>query len=180
MVVRDCEMLNVDKFRGWLEGKLRGEPEKHIYRPFANFIQYVACWAEASMGASGTNAAAGRIQPWWALLACSLDLQPTGSDKPIQLNAILVAQPDTMTADSLDHANYQDTLALVEIKPTKNQLDQAYEQLLRYLWQVYATQHNHSFAWGFTLCDRGLRVVLFTNDHAVASDNMDLGMTGAT
>ncbi|KAJ1722768.1 hypothetical protein LPJ61_005894, partial [Coemansia biformis] len=151
---RDREMLNMDKFRGWLAGELSGEPEKLIYRPFADFVQYVACWVEASMSASGTDAAADRIQPQRALLACNLDLQPTGSDEPIRLDAILVAQPDTTAVGRMDRANYRDALALVEVKPTKNQLDQAYEQLLRYSRQVYATQHNRSFVWGFTLCDR--------------------------
>ncbi|KAJ1718687.1 hypothetical protein LPJ61_006512, partial [Coemansia biformis] len=40
MAVWDREMLNVDKFRGWLEGELSGEPEKLIYQPFADFVEY--------------------------------------------------------------------------------------------------------------------------------------------
>ncbi|KAJ1729699.1 hypothetical protein LPJ61_003397 [Coemansia biformis] len=169
-------MLNMDRLCHWLEGGLSGKLEKLIYWPFTDFVQYVACWVKVSMGVSSTDTATDHIQPQQVLLACNLDLQPTGSDESIWLDVILIAQPDTMTVDSLDRANYRDALALVEVKPMRDPLYQAYELLLCYLQQVYATQHNCSFVWGFTLCDRDLQVILFTNDHAVTSDNLDLGM----
>ncbi|KAJ2799382.1 hypothetical protein H4R20_004466, partial [Coemansia guatemalensis] len=99
---------------------------------------------------------------------------PSDSDEDIRIDTIFVSRTDSSDAESLERVEYRDAFALTEIKASTQSLSDAYKQLLRYTRQIYATQHNRRFAWGFVLCGTIAKVVLFSHDLAIASAGMDL------
>ncbi|KAJ2608137.1 hypothetical protein H4S08_004564 [Coemansia sp. RSA 1365] len=159
-------------FRSWILGKLKKDNnhELSISEAYSAFVRFIAYRVEAEMERSNGRSAV----PKRVILPCNRDLKPSDSDEDIRIKTIFVTRANTLEVDSLERVEYRAAFALTEIKTSSQFLNDAYKQLLRYTRQVYATQHNRRFAWGFVLCGTIAKVVLFTHDLAIASDNMDL------
>ncbi|KAJ2806096.1 hypothetical protein H4R20_001818 [Coemansia guatemalensis] len=156
----------------WLLGKLEKDNklEFAISEAYSALVRFIAYRVEAEMkSGKGRTALPKRV-----ILPCNRDLKPSDSDEDIRIDTIFVSRTDSSEAESLERVEYRDAFALTEIKASTHSLSDAYEQLLRYTRQVYATQHNRRFAWGFVLCGTIAKVVLFSHDLAIASAGMDL------
>ncbi|PIA14155.1 hypothetical protein COEREDRAFT_17080 [Coemansia reversa NRRL 1564] len=166
------EKKAVQGFRSWILGKLKKDNklELAISEAYSAFVRFIAYRVEAEMERSN-----GRLAfPKRVILPCNRDLKPSDSDEDIRVDTIFVSRTNTLEAETLERVKYRSAFALTEIKTSSRLLNDAYKQLLRYTRQVYATQHNRRFAWGFVLCGTIAKVVLFTHDLAIASDSMDL------
>ncbi|KAJ2550956.1 hypothetical protein EV175_003868 [Coemansia sp. RSA 1933] len=159
------------KFHTWLRGCLpKGKrPEADIATAYNALVRYIAIGVEKAMASASTSSA----KPKRVLIPCNVDKKPSDSDEDIRVDVAFVARDNTGSMERLERAGFCNTLILTEIKAHVKLQNDAYDQLFQYTRQLYATQHNRRFAWGLTLCDTVAHVVLFTNDHAIASANMD-------
>ncbi|KAJ2813150.1 hypothetical protein H4S07_000897 [Coemansia furcata] len=163
-------IAHIDEMRDWLSGgPLRWE--NTLYNPIKAFVSYVARCVEAERERSiNRDAIRRRILP-----AETVDYNPYGADDTTRIDIGLcgVTFDESPTTIS-KRAPYHRLLAVVEAKVHSSDSDKAFPQLYGYIRQMFQTQHNLRFAWGFTICGNEIRVCHFGSDKAVSSKPMDI------
>ncbi|KAJ1675385.1 hypothetical protein EV182_001372 [Spiromyces aspiralis] len=112
--------------------------------------------------------------PLRLIYACeNTDAKPKGSDGGTRIDIGLVeVSPDGTLAKS---PSYYELFAVIEAKCSVSKGNRAFEQLLMYTRQLYASQHDRRFAWGVVVCGSHVRVCLLGPNKAVfASTVMDV------
>ncbi|KAJ2726056.1 hypothetical protein GGI07_000839 [Coemansia sp. Benny D115] len=76
--------------------------------------------------------------------------------------------------DMLDLLPYSNMLAAIVAKTSQSHQKRAYEQMLMHTRNMYTCQHDRRFAWGFTVCDRAIRVCHTMHDNIFSTKAMDI------
>ncbi|KAJ1672536.1 hypothetical protein EV182_006985, partial [Spiromyces aspiralis] len=103
------------------------------------------------------------------ICACAdTDVKPEGSDGGTRIDVGLVeVSPDGTLANVAKSPSYYELFAVLEAKRSVSGEDEAFEQLLLYTRQLYASQHDRRFAWGVVVCGSHVRVCLLGPNEAV-------------
>ncbi|KAJ1675037.1 hypothetical protein EV182_002059, partial [Spiromyces aspiralis] len=155
--------------------------ERGIYPCIIAFIYFVAKKVQDSLPTANrlnrNSSTPPSLIPPRLVCACKdAYAKPEGSDGGTRINIGLVeVSPDGTLANVAKSPSYYELFAVIEAKCSVSGEDRAFEQLLVYTRQLYASQHDRRFVWGVVVCGSSVRVCLLgPNEPVFASTVMDV------
>ncbi|KAJ1669932.1 hypothetical protein EV182_008519, partial [Spiromyces aspiralis] len=149
-----------------------------MYPCIITFINFVAKKVQGPPPtANRCNRKSSPRLPPRLICACKkADVKPKGSDGGTRIDIGLVEVSPRAALANLDKSpSYYELFAVLEAKGSVSKEDRAFEQLLVYTRQLYASQRDRRFAWGVVVCGSSVRVCLLGPNEAVfASTVLDI------